>query len=149
MHQLASYAPHPFIVSAIYVFLTLKEYTYNWLLSFFLGRVAASVVCAGQILGRGLDSFAFHGFGHLYFSLILPFSLMFQGGACSWVCFGKRGCYNQGLASCFWGEQRPFSLLCCIYIPFKCGGVFGRLVTHVLIPIWFILGLVKSFMVPI
>jgi len=36
-----------------------------------------------------------------------------------------------------------------IYIPLKCRGVFGRLVTLVLIPIWLILGLVMSFIVPI
>ena len=66
--------------------LTLKECTYSWLLGFFLGEVAAVVVFVGWFLGRGLDSFSFHGFGHLYSSLILPSSPTFQGDACSWVC---------------------------------------------------------------
>jgi len=35
----------------------------------------------------------------------------------------------------FLGRAKAFSLLCCIYTPLKCEGVFGRLVTHVLIPI--------------
>jgi hypothetical protein len=33
--------------------------------------------------------------------------------------------------------------------PLNMEGVFGRLVTLILIPIWFILGLVISFIVPI
>lgn len=53
------------------------------------------------------------------------------------------------LAGCFREEQRSFSLIFYIYTPLKCEGVFGRLVTHVLILILFILRLVKSFIVSI
>lgn len=74
--------------------LTLKECTYNWLLGFLLEGVAAVVVFSGWFLRRVLNSFFFDGFNHLCFSLILPSSLTFHGGACNqvcWLCFGKRG----------------------------------------------------------
>jgi hypothetical protein len=50
--------------------------------------------------------------------------LLGRGGSCS---------YND--SCCFWEEQRSFYLHYYIYTSLKSGGVFGRLITLVLIPI--------------
>ena len=100
--------------------LTLKECTCNCLLGFLLRRVVAVMVFAGQILRKGLDSFFFHGFDHIYFSLILPSSPTFQGAVCSlvcWFCFKKRGCCSQGCCLNIFGESKGHSLTFAIFIP--------------------------------
>jgi len=85
-HSLSS---HDFIHQhnslALFFFKHSRHETCSWCRwVFFLERVVFVVVtAAGQLWGRGLDSFSFHGFDHFCHSLGFPFSPAFKGGACS------------------------------------------------------------------
>ena len=64
--------------------------------------VVVAIIAAGQLWGRGLDSFSFHGFGHFCLSLGHPSSSAFKGGACSWV--------GNWCRHIFWGEEEGKSM---------------------------------------